>query len=100
MDLQTFSASLSQSAPPANLGVLLEAMWWDAKGDWERAHDLVNDLSGQAAARVHAYLHRKEGDAWNANYWYQRAGQRMSDKSLEAEWTEVTEWLLSANTGK
>ncbi|PZX51937.1 hypothetical protein [Algoriphagus chordae] len=65
---------------------MLKALWYDGNGDWEKAHDLVDGLDGKAAARIHAYLHRKEGDQWNADYWYRRAGVERPDMTLEEEW--------------
>ena len=73
------------------------ALWHDARGDWERAHQTVQDLDTPAAAWVHAYLHRKEGDQWNANYWYQRAGRKMPRTSLAQEWDALVEEFLSAS---
>lgn len=72
----------------------LTALWYDGKGDWEKAHDQVDQLSGKTAARVHAYLHRKEGDLWNADYWYARAGEKRPHLSLEEEWGELVERFL------
>lgn len=65
------------------------ALWFDGKGDWEKAHDQVDQLSGKNAARVHAYLHRKEGDLWNADYWYSKADEKRPQVSLKAEWEEL-----------
>ncbi|MDN3203248.1 hypothetical protein [Algoriphagus sediminis] len=67
-------------------GLELKALWWDGHGEWQKAHDLVDGPSSQSAARVHAYLHRKEGDIWNADYWYRRAGEVRPDHSLDEEW--------------
>jgi hypothetical protein len=64
----------------------LLALWYDGHGDWEKSHDQVDQLSGKSAARIHAYLHRKEGDQWNADYWYKRAGDKRPDITLEEEW--------------
>ncbi len=86
MQLDNFRDSLSKSAPPEGLGSLLRALWHDAKGDWSRAHEIVQDEKGRDAAWVHAYLHRKEGDPANANYWYRRAGKPACMASLEDEW--------------
>ncbi len=90
MDITTFKLSLRDSAlPPTNLSIQLESLWYDARGDWHKAHDLVNDLEDKQSAYVHAYLHRKEGDLWNADYWYRRAGQQRPDNTLEEEWEEL-----------
>jgi hypothetical protein len=90
-----FNASLSLDTPPADLPVTLQALWWDAKGDWGRAHSLVDDLSTPEGMGVHAYLHRKEGNAWNADYWYQRAGSEYRRPELDAEWNALVEGMLS-----
>jgi len=89
-----FKASLQSAEPPAELAAPLAALWWDAKGNWARAHDLVDDLSTREAMAVHAYLHRKEGVEWNADYWYRRAGRKFHRPALEAEWQALVEGLL------
>ena len=94
MDLQTFTQSLSQDFPPAGLSPLLQALWYDADGDWDQAHRIAQESSRADAAWVHAYLHRKEGDIWNANYWYSRAGRRRPAMSLEDEWRSLVAELL------
>jgi hypothetical protein len=91
--LAEFRDSLSKNAPP-DVGSLLRALWHDAKGDWARAHEIVQDEEGRDAAWVHAYLHRKEGDLSNAGYWYRRAGKPMCKASLEQEWETVAAALL------
>ena len=94
MDLDAFNASLSAGSPPAGLSAALEALWWDAKGDWDKAHDCAQRHDDRAGAHVHAYLHRKEGDPANAGYWYRRAGKTPSTLSLDAEWTELVRAFL------
>jgi len=89
MDQQSFRESLRHAEPPATRNVVLRSLWYDAKGDWNTAHDLINDLTDKDAAHIHAYLHRKEGDAGNARYWYNRAGQSPCNRSLEDEWEEL-----------
>jgi hypothetical protein len=74
-------------------GVLL-ALWWDAKGDWERAHEIAQDVEGADGAWVHAYLHRKEGDLGNAAYWYRRAGRAAGGGDLRVEWEGIVGELL------
>jgi len=90
-----FRASLSGETPPAGLTVPAEALWWAAKGDWDRAHQLVQDDGSHEAAWVHAYLHRVEGDRANAGYWYRRAGRADAKGPLEAEWAEIAAALLA-----
>lgn len=94
MKIQEFKSSLVNAGPPAGIPLLLEAMWLDAKGRWENAHDLVNHLENKSACLVHAYLHRKEGDLWNAQYWYNRAGKDMPSCPLDQEWEEIVSGLL------
>ena len=89
MDLAVFKQSLKQDAPPEGLSPGLQALWWDAKGDWDKAHHCVDDEDGKDAARVHAYLHRKEGDQGNAGYWYSTAGASFYQGTLDAEWAEL-----------
>ena len=89
MRLGDFRDSLSKTKPPDELGSLLRALWHDAKGDWSRAHEIVQDEEGRDAAWVHAYLHRKEGDLSNAGYWYGRAGRPACTTSLEDEWEAI-----------
>lgn len=94
MNLQEFRQSLTHSEPPAAFSHALAGLWWDAKGDWTKAHESAQQDEGPEGAWVHAYLHRKEGDASNAGYWYRRASKTPSRKSLPEEWTEITAALL------
>jgi hypothetical protein len=89
-----FKASLKQAAPPAQSSVYLQALWYDATGNWNAAHNLVDSLNDKTACWVHAYLHRKEGDIWNADYWYRKAGKVRPAESLEEEWSSLVEALL------
>lgn len=66
-----------------------KSLWYDLQGNWKTAHDLIDQLGGADAAHVHAYLHRKEGDQWNAEYWYNRAKRPVFKGSLDAEWTAL-----------
>jgi hypothetical protein len=94
--LATFKESLSRSAPPARLRPALQGLWWAAKGEWDRAHTLVQDEESTEAAWVHAYLHRVEGDLPNAGYWYRRAGRASASGSLDEEWQAIAADLLRA----
>lgn len=94
MRLDEFRATLNDSQPPARLSVPLQALWYEAKGDWERAHQLVQNDPSAESAWVHAYLHRKEGDIGNAHYWYRRANKPPFDGDFEAEWAQIASHLL------
>jgi hypothetical protein len=74
-------------------GALL-ALWWDAKWDWETAHEVAQDVEGRDGAWVHAYLHRKEGDLGNAGYWYRRAGRAAASGDLRVEWEGIVGEML------
>ena len=94
MEVEEFRASVTAEMPAAQMAAPLAALWWDAKGDWKRAHAQVDDLETKDAMAVHAYLHRKEGDAGNAGYWYRRAGVESQRGPLEAEWAGLVRALL------
>src|SRR5207302_6776725 len=94
MTLQQFRDSLRGDTPPRELSVALAGLWWDAKGDWTRAHESAQQDESPAGAWVHAYLHRKEGDPSNAASWYQRAGKPPCRSSLREEWFAIAEALL------
>jgi hypothetical protein len=96
MTSQEFRDSLVQAEPPAAWSAPLRALWWDAKGDWARAHGLVDALDSRDAMAVHAYLHRKEGSEWNANYWYERAGREHHRAQFDDEWQALVKALLVA----
>jgi hypothetical protein len=70
-------------------------LWWDAKGDWTRAHDSAQKDEGPAGAWTHAYLHRKEGEVANADYWYGRANRSRAHATFDEEWAGIAEALLS-----
>lgn len=84
-----FKASLSQAEPPREWSLHLKALWYDAKGDWDSAHKAIQDEGDAFSAQIHAYLHRKEGDQGNADYWYRRSGTSRPRLSLEEEWVEL-----------
>ncbi|BAP57115.1 hypothetical protein THII_2818 [Thioploca ingrica] len=94
MTLEEFKNSLSQETPPPQISKVLQALWQDANGQWDIAHRLAQSVNDTTGAWVHAYLHRKEGDLYNASYWYSHANQTMPTISLEQEWEEISKALL------
>ncbi len=94
MMIEKFRASVAGAEPPSGVSVPLAALWWDAKGDWARAHGLVDSLESVEGMAVHAYLHRKEGDGANAEYWYRKAGREFHRAKLGDEWETLAEGLL------
>jgi hypothetical protein len=98
MDILKLRDSLDRADPPAHLPSPLRALWHQAKGDWDKAHSLVQGENTQAAAWVHAFLHRVEGDEANAAYWYGIAGHTLCASSLSSEWGDIAGQLLEAQT--
>lgn len=96
MHLSDFRELLTQATPPAGSSAALQALWYAAKGDWDRAHDLTQP-GGAALDWVHAYLHRVEGDLANAGYWYRRAGKPVATMPLDEEWATLVETFLNAD---
>ena len=86
-----FKKSLALNYPNMNWSTALKALWYDAKGDWESAHNIAQDMHNQIGSWIHAYLHRKEGDEWNAGYWYKQANRHFPHISLEEELKEIVE---------
>ena len=96
MDLDSFRASINEPDPPPGLSLALQTLWWDAKGDWAKAHECAQADTQETGSLVHAYLHRKEPDPPNARYWYARAGRAPAAGSLDEEWSALATELLSA----
>lgn len=96
MKLAEFERSLDAAEPPASLHLALQALWWDGKGDWNKAHECAQADEGNPSCDwVHAYLHRKEGDASNARYWYGQAGKPVAMSALPDEWRAIVQALIA-----
>jgi hypothetical protein len=98
MDLNEFKASLKGEMPPDGVGHALRALWHQAHGEWDRAHELVQPHEDESGAWVHAHLHRERGEESNAGYWYRRAGRPHARTPLNEEWDEIAGVLLSKRT--
>src|SRR3954454_20091135 len=96
MTIPDLKSTLSGAAPAPEISPPLAALWWAAKGDWGRAHAIVQDETGVEAAWVHAYLHRVEGDLGNAGYWYRQASKPIAGGSLQTEWEQIASTLLGS----
>ncbi len=72
---------------------LLRALQLDKDGDWDGAHLIAQAVMSRNGSRVHAYLHREEGDLGNASYWYSRADCPMPQMGLEQEWQQLVDEL-------
>lgn len=94
MQFEQFNKSIAADNPPSTVNQYALSLWYDAKGDWDAAHNLIQDVQDTTAAWIHAYLHRKEGDIGNAGYWYRRAGKKMPSCELAEEWEEIVRAVL------
>jgi hypothetical protein len=95
MTVTEFRHSLSGAAPPSGSSLALQGLWWAGKGDWAQAHGCAQQQEGDPGCdRVHAHLHRQEGDLANARYWYRRAGQPVAENALQDEWNDIAQALL------
>lgn len=94
MQFEAFHESIKTKAIPKDISVYLASLWYDGIGDWSKAHSLVDSLEDSTACWVHAYLHRKEGDIGNADYWYRKAGRKRPDVPLKSEWETIVKALL------
>lgn len=94
-----FEASLNASEPPVDASAYLTALWYERHGNWNRAHEIVQDIETREAAAIHAYLHRREGDLANAQYWYRRAHRPAAlELSLDDEWKNLVREMLASTT--
>jgi hypothetical protein len=94
MDISAFKSSLSYPIPPVGISQELLALWYAGKDDWQQSHEIAQQQNTPGHCLVHAYLHRQEGDQWNANYWYERAGRKMPNTSLPQEWEALVREFL------
>ena len=95
MTLDELRAAVGSASPPSGVPATIVALWHDARGDWDAAHRVAQDVESPDGSWVHAYLHRKEGDLGNAGYWYRRAGRSAASGSLDDEWAAIAAALLT-----
>ena len=93
MNADRLKSTLNLVSPPSGLSLPGQALWHLAHGDRKRAHAVVQEDESPEAAWVHAHLHRVEGDAANAAYWYGRAGRPVSLAALDEEWNILADAL-------
>jgi hypothetical protein len=94
MTYDEFILTVENRELPAGLPLYIQALWYDAGNDWQKAHSLIDSLDDKDSCWVHAYLHRKEGDINNADYWYRRAQKQRPSMSFEEEWKTIALELL------
>jgi hypothetical protein len=95
MTFNEFQLSINKSTPPKELSPLLKSLWFDAKGNWEHAHEIAQQNEDPESCLIHAYLHRKEGDVVNAGYWYRKAKHTIPEISIEDEWASLATRFLN-----
>jgi len=95
MIYENFIESLRDENPPTGIVGELAALWWDGKGNWDKAHRIAQEIYSWSGSWVHAYLHRKEGDVWNADYWYSKAGKQRPEISLDKEWSNLVNYFCT-----
>ncbi len=96
MNFDKFLKNIDDDRPSPGLSETLTSLWWDKKGDWDRAHSIAQEIPTEQGSAVHAYLHREEGVLWNADYWYSRAGRKRPSISLEEEWKQLVEEMFGS----
>ena len=89
-----FEKSLDLAEVPKDWPEALKSMWLDARGDWESSHNIAQDMHSKLGSWLHAYLHRKEGDRFNAGYWYRLAEKSFPKNTLEEELVEIVTYLI------
>ena len=95
MTYDQFIETIASGRPPGDFSETLTSLWWDRKGNWDRAHSIAQQIATVQGSAVHAYLHREEGVIWNADYWYRRAGRQRPDTPLDVEWRALVEEVLA-----
>ncbi len=86
--------SLQLAQPPQQFNNIQKALWYISKGNWQKAHSIVQLIFNKNAAWVHAFIHRVEGDNGNAQFWYRNAGKSFPQISKEQEYEELLNALV------
>ena len=96
MTFDEYLRSIDNAHPSPQLSETLRSLWWDKKGNWDKAHSIAQAIPTVQGSIVHAYLHREEGVIWNADYWYSRAGRERPKIPLEEEWKALVVEMLGS----
>ena len=94
MTFDEFLKSIDEKQPSSLPSETLVSLWWDKKGNWNKAHSIAQEIATVYGSAVHACLHREEGVLWNADYWYSRAGRQRPNIPLDTEWKMLVEEML------
>jgi len=96
MTFDEYLRGIDNTHPSPRLSETLRSLWWDKKGNWDKAHSIAQAIPTVQGSAVHAYLHREEGVIWNADYWYARADRERPKIPLEEEWKALVEEMLGS----
>jgi len=92
---ELLASAQSDIAPPAGLSREAAALWHTKKDEWEPAHNLAQDIHTPMGYWIHALLHLIEGDQWNADYWFTKAGKpSRKPKDIDALWDEIAAQVM------
>ncbi len=94
MTIIQWQDSLKQQNPPKELNNIQKSLWYISKGNWDKAHSIVQFIFSKNAAWVHAFIHRVEGDNANANFWYRNAGKEFPNTDQKQEYNQLVETLV------
>ena len=69
---------------------LIQAQAHLEAGEWEAAHNIVQEDESNLASWMHAIVHLQEGDTSNARYWFRRAGRSsVGVEAIESELVKI-----------
>jgi hypothetical protein len=83
------------STLPPGLSLEAQALWHCKHGNWEASHNIAQDIHTPLGSWIHALLHVMEGDQWNADYWFSKAGKpSRKPPQIDALWDEIAAVVL------
>ncbi|MBT8239106.1 MAG: hypothetical protein HKP24_13025 [Croceitalea sp.] len=92
---EEFMGTLALENPPPSWPLELQSLWWDANANWKESHKIAQELTNEIGNWIHAYLHRKEGDKFNAGYWYRQANKPYSSLTFKEEFEEMVIFVIN-----
>ncbi len=91
VELKTTTQAQAEAVSPEAL-----ALWHAKQGNWDAAHNIAQDIHTKMGSWIHALLHVIEGDQWNADYWFSKAGRPShGPKEIDKLWDEIAVVVLS-----
>lgn len=69
---------------------IYKALVFAKEGKWHEAHEIAQSKEGHPDFdRLHALVHRIEGDAFNARYWYNICKLKVPSVTIDQEISEL-----------